>query len=442
MAGLETTPEMFDLRMSEENRPLYDAVMKFVKEEVEPITEQFFKLGEGRSDRWSWAPGQLELLDSVKQKAKDQGLWNFFLPEATEIGKGLNNLDYAYIAAELGKNPIASECLNCSAPDTGNMEVLERVGTPEQKKRWLEPLLRGEIRSAYAMTEPDVASSDAKNIACHAELDGDEWVINGEKFYISGAGDPRCKILIVMVKTDPDAPPHLQQSQILVPTDTPGYEILGGMEVFGEDDAPHGHMHIRFTDCRVPKENVLLGPGRGFEISQVRLGPGRIHHCMRSIGAAERALELLVRRALSREAFGKRLTNLGKTTETIARARIEIEAMRMMVLKAAKAMDVLGNAQARVWVSAVKAMVPIRVCEIIDEAIQIHGATGVSQWTPLSRMYASQRTLRLADGPDEVHWFVVGRAEIQRWVENPETYDPKVQYLERLAAEDGLFSGP
>jgi acyl-CoA dehydrogenase len=442
MAGLETTPEMFDLRMSEENRPLYDAVMKFVKEEVEPITEQFFKLGEGRPDRWSWAPGQLELLDSVKQKAKDQGLWNFFLPEATEIGKGLNNLDYAYIAAELGKNPIASECLNCSAPDTGNMEVLERVGTPEQKKRWLEPLLRGEIRSAYAMTEPDVASSDAKNIACHAELDGDEWVINGEKFYISGAGDPRCKILIVMVKTDPDAPPHLQQSQILVPTDTPGYEILGGMEVFGEDDAPHGHMHIRFTDCRVPKENVLLGPGRGFEISQVRLGPGRIHHCMRSIGAAERALELLVRRALSREAFGKRLTNLGKTTETIAKARIEIEAMRMMVLKAAKAMDVLGNAQARVWVSAVKAMVPIRVCEIIDEAIQIHGATGVSQWTPLSRMYASQRTLRLADGPDEVHWFVVGRAEIQRWVENPETYDPKVQYLERLAAEDGLFSGP
>jgi acyl-CoA dehydrogenase len=442
MPGLETTPEMFDLRMSEENRPLYDAVVRFVKEEVEPITEQFFKLGEGREDRWSWAPGQLELLDSVKQKAKDQGLWNFFLPEATEIGKGLTNLDYAYIAAELGKNPIASECLNCSAPDTGNMEVLERVGTPEQKKQWLEPLLRGEIRSAYAMTEPDVASSDAKNISCRAELDGDEWVINGEKYYISGAGDPRCKILIVMVKTDPGAPPHLQQSQILVPTDTPGYEILGGMDVFGDDDAPHGHMHIRFTDCRVPKENVLLGPGRGFEISQVRLGPGRIHHCMRSIGAAARALELLVRRALTREAFGRKLTNLGKTTEVIAKARIEIEAMRMMVLKAAKAMDVLGNAQARVWVSAVKAMVPIRVCEIIDEAIQIHGATGVSQWTPLSRMYASQRTLRLADGPDEVHWLVVGRSEIQRWVESPETYDPKVQYLEGLAAKDGMFSGP
>ncbi len=442
MPGLETTPEMNDLRMSEENRPLYDAVVKFVKEEVTPITEEFFRLGEGREDPWSWGPGQLDLLDSVKQKAKDQGLWNFFLPEATDIGKGLTNLDYAYIAAELGKNPIASECLNCSAPDTGNMEVLERVGTEEQKKKWLEPLLRGEIRSAYAMTEPDVASSDAKNIACRAELDGDEWVINGEKFYISGAGDPRCKILIVMVKTDPDAPPHLQQSQILVPTDTPGYEILGAMDVFGEDDAPHGHMHIRFTDCRVPKENILLGPGRGFEISQVRLGPGRIHHCMRSIGAAERALELLVRRAMNREAFGKRLTNLGKTTETIAKARIEIESMRMMVLKAAKAMDVLGNNQARVWVSAVKAMVPIRVCEIIDEAIQIHGATGVSKWTPLARLYASQRTLRLADGPDEVHWFVVGRAEIQRWVEDPQEYDPKVQFLESEAAKEGMFSGP
>ena len=442
MPGMENTPELMDLRMSEENRPLYDAVVKFVKEEVEPITAQFFKLGEDREDRWSWAPGQLELLDSVKQKAKDQKLWNFFLPGATEIGKGLNNLDYAYIAAELGKNPIASECLNCSAPDTGNMEVLERVGTPEQQKQWLEPLLNGEIRSAYVMTEPDVASSDAKQIACRAELDGDEWVINGEKYYASGAGDPRCKIFIVMVKTDPGAPPHQQQSQILVPRDTPGVEILGGMHVFGEDDAPHGHMHIRFTDCRVPKENVLLGVGRGFEISQVRLGPGRIHHCMRSIGAAERALELMVRRGLSREAFGKRLANLGKNTEMIAKARIEIEAMRMMVLKAAKAMDVLGNNEARVWVSAIKAMVPIRVCAIIDDAMQIHGATGVSQWTPLSRMYASQRTLRLADGPDEVHWHVVGRAEIQRWVENPDEYNPKMEFLEREASKEGMFSGP
>jgi acyl-CoA dehydrogenase len=324
------------------------------------------------------------------------------------------------------------------------MEVLERVGTPEQKKQWLEPLLRGEIRSAYAMTEPDIASSDAKNIACKAVRDGDEWVITGEKYYISGAGDPRCKIMITMVQTNPDGPPHLRQSQILVPMDTPGVEILGGMHVFGKDDAPHGHMHLRFNDVRVPYENILLGEGRGFEISQVRLGPGRIHHCMRSIGAAERALELMVKRGLTREAFGKRVSNLGKNVEMIAKSRIEIESMRRMVLTAAKAMDELGNAEARVWVSAVKAMVPIRVCEIIDNAIQIHGATGVSQWTPLADMYASQRTLRLADGPDEVHWFVVGRAEIARWEEEGgNTYDPKAEYLSRTDdVKDGIFSGP
>jgi acyl-CoA dehydrogenase len=440
MAGLETTDELFDLRMSEEAKPLLEQVIAFVAEEVEPVTAEFFRLGEDRTDRWSWAPGQLDLLDGIKARAKADGLWNFFLPDA-ETGEGLKNLDYAYIAAELGKNPIASECLNCSAPDTGNMEVLERVGTPEQKKQWLEPLLAGEIRSAFAMTEPDLASSDAKNISCRAVRDGDEWVINGEKYYISGAGDPRCKILIVMVQTSPDGPAHLRQSQILVPTDTPGYEVLGPMHVFGRDDAPHGHMHLRFTDCRVPRDNILLGEGRGFEISQVRLGPGRIHHCMRSIGAAERAIGLMAMRGLSREAFGKRIANLGKNTEVIARARVEIEAMRMMVLKAAKAMDVLGNAEARVWVSAVKAMVPERVCHIIDEAIQIHGATGVSQWTPLADLYASQRTLRLADGPDEVHWFVVGRAELARWEEQAADYDPKASYLAR--AESGqIFSGP
>jgi acyl-CoA dehydrogenase len=295
------------------------------------------------------------------------------------------------------------------------MEVLERVGTPEQKEKWLKPLLNGEIRSAFAMTEPDMASSDARNISCKAERDGDEWVINGEKYYISGAGDPRCKVMIVMVKSNPDAAEHLQQSQILVPIDTPGVEILGPMHVFGRDDAPHGHMHLRFTDVRVPYENVLLGEGRGFEISQLRLGPGRIHHCMRSIGAAERALEMMVRRGLSREAFGKPIISLGKNTEIVSRARIEIEAMRLMVLRAAKAMDVMGNADARAWVSAVKAMVPERVCQIIDQAIQMHGATGVSQWTPLADMYAGQRTLRLADGPDEVHHMVVGRAEIARY---------------------------
>jgi acyl-CoA dehydrogenase len=291
------------------------------------------------------------------------------------------------------------------------MEVLERVGSPEQKKQWLEPLLRGEIRSAYAMTEPGVMSSDAKQIQTSAVLDGDEWVINGEKFYISGAGDPRCKVMITMVRTNPDADTYKQQSQILVPIDTPGVEIVEPMLVFGADDAPHGHMHIRFNDVRVPKDNILWGEGRGFEISQLRLGPGRIHHCMRSVGAAERALELMVDRGLSREGFGKKLINLGKNMEVVSRARIEVEAMRLMVLRAAKAMDTLGNAEARVWVSAVKAMVPERCCAIIDQAIQMHGAAGISQWFPLADMWHSQRTLRLADGPDEVHHHVVARAE-------------------------------
>ena len=405
--------ELNNLAMSKESQPLFDAVKKHIEENVAPITEEFFRLGEGRKDRWSWAPGQLELLEGAKDKAKKAGLWNFFLP-TSEIGRGLTNLDYAYIAAELGKYQLASESLNCSAPDTGNMEVLERVGTPEQKEKWLKPLLNGEIRSAYAMTEPGVASSDAKNIATRAELDGDEWVINGEKYYISGAGDPRCKIMIVMVKTSPDASPQFQQSQILVPIGTPGLEIVGPMTVFGHDHAPRGHMHLRFKNCRVPASNMLLGEGRGFEISQVRLGPGRIHHCMRSIGTAEKALDLMVKRGATRTAFGKPIIQLGKNLELVSRARIEIEAMRLMVLKAAKAMDVLGNREARVWVSMVKAMVPEKVCTIVDQAMQIHGATGISQWSPLSEMYVNQRHLRFADGPDEVHHMVVGRAEISR----------------------------
>jgi len=391
-----------------------DAVKKHIAENVEPITEEFHSLEKGKADRWSWHPRQLELLEGAKDKAKASGLWNFFLPDS-EMGDGLTNLDYAYIAAELGKYSLASETLNCSAPDTGNMEVLERVGTEAQKEKWLKPLLNGEIRSAYAMTEPNIPSSDAKNISTSAVLEGDEWVINGEKFYISGAGDPRCKIMITMVKTSPDAPPSRQQSQILVPTDTPGVEILEGMQVFEQDHAPRGHMHIRFNNVRVPKENVLLGEGKGFEISQVRLGPGRIHHCMRSIGKAEKALELMVTRAGSRVAFGKPIAKLGKNLEIIARARIEIDAMKLMVLQAAKAMDVLGNKEARVYVSAVKAMVPEKVCLIIDQAIQMHGATGISQWSPLASMYTDMRHLRFADGPDEVHHMVVGRAEIQKY---------------------------
>ncbi|MBU4569078.1 MAG: acyl-CoA dehydrogenase family protein [Alphaproteobacteria bacterium] len=403
-----------DLRMSEGARPLYDHVKKFIAEVVNPMSEAFHALDEGKKDIWSYAPGQLELLEKAKDEAKKQGLWNFFLPDA-ETGEGLSNLDYAYIAAELGKNPMASETMNCSAPDTGNMEVLERVGTPAQKEQWLKPLLEGKIRSAFAMTEPGMASSDAKNVSMSAVLEGDEWVINGEKYYISGAGDPRCRIMITMVKTNNGSDVNRQQSQILVPLPHPGVEIVGPMHVFGEPDAPHGHMHIRFKNVRVPKENMLLGEGRGFEISQLRLGPGRIHHCMRSLGAAEKALDLMCRRGLSRSAFGRPLAKLGGNTEIISRARIEIESMRMMVLKAAKAMDVLGNKEARVWISMVKAMVPERVCQIIDQAIQIHGATGVSQWTPLARMYAQQRTLRLADGPDEVHHMVVGRHELRKY---------------------------
>src|SRR3954469_16172376 len=353
------TDDALNLAMSEAAVPLFEAVKTFIATEIDPITEEFYRLGEGRADRWSYAAGQLELLDSVKAKAKEEGLWNFFLPDA-ETGEGLSNLDYAYIAVELGKNPLASESMNCSAPDTGNMEVIERVGTKEQKEKWLKPLLAGEIRSAYAMTEPNVASSDAKNISTTAKLVGDEWVINGEKYYISGLGDPRCKIMIVMVKTNPDAPPSKQQSQILVPIDTPGVETLGPMHVFGHDHAPRGHMHLRFNNCRVPKENMLLGEGRGFEISQLRLGPGRIHHCMRTIGKAEKALDLMVSRGLTREAFGKKIAHLGGNMQIIAQARCEIEAMRLMVLKAAKAMDVLGNKEARIWVSMVKAMVPER----------------------------------------------------------------------------------
>ena len=413
--ALDPADPLNDLRMSDRVRPLFEHVKRFVAEVVDPMSRQFEALGAGRvgAERFQYAPGQLELLDAAKAQARAQGLWNFFLPNS-DTGEGLSNLDYAYIAAELGKNPMAAECLNCSAPDTGNMEVLQRVGTPQQKARWLEPLLAGEIRSSYAMTEVHHASSDARNVATSAVLVGDEWVINGEKHFITGAGNPRCKLLIVMVRTSPDAPPHQQQSMILVPKDTPGVKLLDAMQTFGDDHAARGgHMQILFDNVRVPRDHILLGEGRGFEISQLRLGPGRIHHCMRSIGTAERALDLLVGRGLSRTAFGKPLAMLGGNIEVISRARIEIEAMRLMVLKAAKAMDVLGNKEARVWVHMVKAMVPERVCRIVDEAIQIHGALGLSQKTPLAHMYAHQRGLRLADGPDAVHHQVVGRHEIK-----------------------------
>ena len=405
--------ELNNLAMSKEAQPLFDAVKKHIDDNVAPIIEEFFKLGENRKERWSWAPGQLELLEKAKDKAKKAGLWNFFLP-TSEIGRGLTNLDYAYIAAELGKYQLASESLNCSAPDTGNMEVLERVGTPEQKEKWLKPLLNGEIRSAYAMTEPGVASSDARNVECRIESDGDGYVINGRKWWSSGMGDPRCKVIILMGKSDPSAPAYRQQSMIVVPRDTPGIKIVKMLHVFGYDDAPHGHGHVRFTDVRVPKDNILLGSGRGFEIAQGRLGPGRIHHCMRSIGVAERALEMAIKRAKSRVAFGQRISEMGVTKAHVADMRMEIDMARLLVLKAAWAMDKYGNKEARQQIAMIKVAVPNISSKVVDRCLQLHGAGGVSQVFKLASMYAHQRTLRLADGPDEVHRDQVGRLEIAK----------------------------
>ena len=385
-------------------------VKAFIKNEIEPVEEDYLRELHSLDNKWVVLP----IIEELKAKAKAAGLWNMFLPDE-HYGAGLSTQEYAAVAELTGRSFIAPEIFNCNAPDTGNMEVLEKYGSKEQQEQWLKPLLAGEIRSCFGMTEPQVASSDARNIETSAVLDGDDWVINGEKYYISGAGDPRCKIMICMVKTSPDAPTFRQQSQILVPMDAPGVHVLGPMRVFGHDHAPHGHMHIKLDNVRVPKENILWGEGRGFEISQLRLGPGRIHHCMRSIGSAEKALDLILERGMNREAFGKQIINLGKNMETVSRARIEIEAMRMIVLKAAKAMDVMGNKEARIWVSMAKAMVPEKCCQIIDQAIQIHGATGVSQWSPLSEMYMQQRTLRLADGPDEVHHNVVARNEVNRY---------------------------
>lgn len=402
-----------NLGLSESMQAVREKIRTFVEEDVAAVEQEYLaEISVG--DRWSHTPRQDEILDGLKDKARALGLWNFFLPES-QGGAGISNLEYAHLAEIMGRSRLASEAFNCSAPDTGNMEVLERYGSEEQKELWLKPLLEGKIRSAFAMTEPEVASSDATNIATSAVLDGDEWVINGEKFYISGAGDARCKIMIVMVVTDPEAPKHQRQSQILVPMDTPGVEVLRPMEVFGRDDAPHGHMHIRFTNVRVPERNIILGRGRGFEISQGRLGPGRIHHCMRSIGAAERALDLLCKRAVSREAFGKPLAELGGNYDVIADSRIEIEMCRLLVLRAAYLMDTIGNKAARDAISQIKVAVPNMALRVIDRAIQVHGAAGVSQDFPLATLWTTQRTLRLADGPDEVHRRVIARKELSKY---------------------------
>jgi len=403
-----------DLGITERLAPLLEQVKAFIAEEIAPLEDKYLaEIGNG--DRWQFTARQTEIMEELKAKARAQGLWNFFLTEG-EHSSGLSTVEYAYLAEEMGKSHIASEVFNCAAPDTGNMEVLAKYGSEAQQKEWLEPLMAGEIRSAYAMTEPGVASSDATNICTRAELDGDEWVINGEKHWISGAGDPRCKIMIVMVKTDPDAPKHQQQSQILVPLDTAGVEILRPMHVFSMDDAPHGHMQLRLDNVRVPKDNIILGPGRGFEISQGRLGPGRIHHCMRALGAAERALQLMCERATTRVAFGRPLARLGGNVDIIANARMDIEQARLLTLKAAWMMDHRDPKEARIWISMIKTAVPNVTLKIIDEAIQMFGGLGVSQDTPLATMYMSQRTLRLADGPDAVHRMVVGRHELKKYV--------------------------
>lgn len=404
-----------DLGISANVAPLLEEVKQFIDSKVLPVEVEYYSEID-KGDRWEYTDRQDEIRESLKDQAKAKGLWNFFLTDG-DSGSGLNTVEYAYLAEEMGKSHLAAEVFNCAAPDTGNMEVLHKYGTEAQKKEWLEPLLAGEIRSAYAMTEPGVASSDATNICTHAQLEGDEWVINGEKHYVSGAGDPRCKIMIVMVKTDPDAPKHLQQSQILVPTNTPGFTNLRAMNVFSMDDAPHGHMHQKFDNVRVPKDNIILGPGRGFEISQGRLGPGRIHHCMRAIGAAEKALQLLCERAVSRTAFGKPLARLGGNIDIVANARMDIEQARLLTLKTAWMMDNVDPKEARVWISMIKTAVPNISIRIVDQAIQMFGALGISQDTPLANMYMQQRTLRLADGPDEVHRMVVGRNELKQYMD-------------------------
>ncbi|RED11306.1 acyl-CoA dehydrogenase family protein [Pontivivens insulae] len=402
-----------DLGISDRVRPLIEQVRDMVQTEIKPLSDEFLSRVGETGDRFNYSARQTEILESLKATARERNLWNFWLTDSDK-GYGLSTVEYAYLAEEMGKVHLAAEVFNCSAPDTGNMEVFERYGTQEMKERWLKPLLAGEIRSAYAMTEPQVASSDATNMSMTCVRDGDEWVLNGEKWWISGAGDPRCAVYIVMVSTpSDDRPRHQQHSMVVVPADTPGIEILRAMQVYGHDDAPHGHMHMRFTDVRVPADAMLVGEGMGFPISQGRLGPGRIHHCMRAIGQAESALELMCRRSTQREAFGKPLARLGANFDIIAEARMKIEQARLLCLKAAWMMD-QGDARAAApWISQIKVVAPRVALEVIDEAVQMHGGAGVSQDTPLAIAWTHVRTLRLADGPDAVHRRQVARAELK-----------------------------
>lgn len=401
-----------DLGLSPEAETVRDRVRAMVRNDIMPLDDEFEQEVGRDGDRFSFTERQASIRESLKDKARDAGLWNLWRSKALG-GHGLTTVEYAYMAEEMGWSRLAPEIFNCSAPDTGNMDVLHRFGSESQKARWLDPLMAGTIRSAYLMTEPDVASSDATNISMSCVRDGDAYVLNGEKWWASGAGDPRCAIYIVMVLTDPDGERHRRHSQILVPADTPGVEILRPMNVFGHDDAPHGHMHLRFTDVRVPAENLLQAEGDGFRIAQGRLGPGRIHHCMRAIGQAERALEMMCRRALSRTAFGRPLSELGANGDIIAECRMQIEQARLLCLKAAWMMDNTSAKDAAPWVSQIKVIAPRVATAVLDEAMQMHGGMGISQDTPLASMWITARTLRFADGPDAVHRRQIARTELK-----------------------------
>ncbi len=389
-------------------RSLAERLARFMDEHVYPA-EAVYAEQHRSGERWAIPP----VMEELKAKARGEGLWNLFLPES-DLGAGLSNRDYAPLCEIMGRSPIAPEVFNCNAPDTGNMEVLVRYGTEAQKAEWLTPLLAGEIRSCFAMTEPAVASSDATNIECRIVRDGADYVITGHKWWITGAPDPRCRIAIVMGKTDPDAPRHLQQSMILVPMDTPGVEIIRPLTVYGYDDAPHGHAEMKFHGVRVPAENLLLGEGRGFEIAQGRLGPGRIHHCMRLIGLAERALEDMCRRVRDRVAFGKPLAEQGGIRQDIARSRIEIDQARLLTLNAAERMDAVGNKAARAEIAMIKVVAPNMALDVIDRAMQVHGGGGMCEDFGLAAAWANSRTLRLADGPDEVHRAAVAKLELRK----------------------------
>ncbi|TWT11132.1 acyl-CoA dehydrogenase [Planomicrobium sp. CPCC 101079] len=407
-----------DFSYSEKTRKLQEQLVLFMEEHVYPNEKVFEEQLNGQQSRWSRVP---PVMEELKQKAKDAGLWNLFLPES-EYGAGLTNQEYAPLCEIMGRSLIGPEVFNCNAPDTGNMEVLVRYGTEEQKAQWLKPLLNGEIRSCFSMTEPDVASSDATNVAASITRDGDEYVVDGRKWWSSGAGDPRCKIAIVMGKNNPEAPKYEQQSMILVPLDTPGVRVERMLTVFGYDHAPHGHAEITFDNVRVPAANIIWGEGKGFAIAQGRLGPGRIHHCMRLIGAAERALEEMCRRVQERSPFGKPLANQGVVREWIADSRLEIEQARLLTLKAAYMMDTSGNKEAKAEIAMIKVAAPNMALRVIDRAIQAFGAAGVSDDFTLAAQWANSRTLRLADGPDEVHRNQIAKLELQKYQEKEEPF--------------------